>query len=103
MARHGIRPLRVALQNQRDDLLAFAGVLDKQLVHIAQTHKTSEDLVREACVLHHLPSTSTAFWQGWNRLRAKIGGKFHPLFDTGNRVMAQTARSSSLAENLKTH
>jgi hypothetical protein len=103
MARHGIRPLRVARQNQCDDLLAFAGVLDKKLVHIAQTHKTSEDLVREACVLHHLPSTSIAFWQGWNRLRATMGGKFHPLFDAGSRVMAQTARSSSLAENLKAH
>jgi hypothetical protein len=102
-----IRPLRVALQNQRDDLLAFAGVLDKKLVHIAQTHETSEDLVREACVLHRLPSTSTAFWQGWNRLRAKMGdrareggGKFHTLFDAVSRVMAQTPRSSSLVENL---
>jgi hypothetical protein len=56
-----IRPLGVALQNQRDDLLAFADVLDKKLVHIAQTHETSEDLVREACVLQRLPSTSTAF------------------------------------------
>src|SRR5918993_7279 len=27
-----IRPVRVALRNQRDDLLAFAGVLDKKLV-----------------------------------------------------------------------
>jgi hypothetical protein len=26
-----IRPVRVALRNQRDDLLAFAGVLDKKL------------------------------------------------------------------------
>src|SRR3978361_1359911 len=27
-----IRPLRVALQNQRDNLLAFAGVLDTKLI-----------------------------------------------------------------------
>src|SRR5271167_2608389 len=33
-----IRPLRVALQNQRDDLLAFAGVLDAKLADIAQAH-----------------------------------------------------------------
>jgi hypothetical protein len=51
-----IRPLRVALQNQRDDLLAFAGVLDKKLAHIARTHEIGEDLVREACVLHRLPA-----------------------------------------------
>jgi hypothetical protein len=29
------RPVRVALQNQRDDLLAFAGVLDQKLAGIA--------------------------------------------------------------------
>ena len=95
-----IRPLRVALQNQRDDLLAFAGVLDAKLADIAQAHVIPELLVREACVLHRLPSTSTAYWQGWNRLRAKLGDKFHRLFDAVSRAMAQTPRSSSLVENL---
>jgi hypothetical protein len=95
-----IRPLRVALQNQRDDLLAFASVLDAKLADIAQAHVVPEPLVREACVLHRLPSTSTAYWQGWNRLRAKLGGKFHTLFDAVSRAMAQTPRSSSLVENL---
>jgi len=78
-----IRPVRVALQNQRDDLLAFA-----------------EPLVREACLLHRWPSTSSAYWQGWNRLRATMGGKFHALFDAVSRAMTQTPRSSSLVENL---
>jgi hypothetical protein len=95
-----IRPLRVALQNQRDDLLAFADVLDAKLADIAQAHVIPELLVREACVLHRLPSTSTAYWQGWNRLRAKLGDKFHTLFDAVSRALAQTPRSSSLVENL---
>ena len=81
-----IRPLRVALQNQRDDLLAFAGVLDEKLAAIAQTHAIAEPLVREACMLHRLPSTATAYWQGWNWLRAKMGGKFHTLFDAVSRA-----------------
>jgi hypothetical protein len=42
--------------------------------------------VREACVLHRLPSTSTTYWQGWNRLRAKLGDKFHKLFDAVSRA-----------------
>ena len=67
-----IRPVRVALQNQRDDLLAFAGVLDEKLIIIAQAHLISETTVREACVLHSLPSTSSTYWLGWNRLRAKM-------------------------------
>jgi hypothetical protein len=37
---------------------------------------------------------------GWNRLRAKLGGKFHTLFDAVSQALAQTPRSSSLVENL---
>jgi len=95
-----IRPVRVALQNQRDTLLAFAGVLDAKLADIGQVHAISEPLVREAGVLHRLPSTSPAYWQRWNRLRAKMGAKFHTLFDAVSRAMAHTPRSSSLVENL---
>ena len=95
-----LRPVRVALQNQRDDLLAFAGVLDDKLAAIAQTHAIAEPLVRDACLLHRLPTTSSAYWQGWNRLRARIGGKFHALFAAVSRAMADTPRSSSLVENL---
>lgn len=95
-----IRPVRVALQNQRDALLAFAGVLDGKLADIAQTHAIAELLVREACLLHRLPSTSPAYGQGWNRLRAQTGGKFHALFAAVSRAMADTPRSSSLVENL---
>jgi hypothetical protein len=95
-----IRPLRVALQNQRDNVLAFAGVLDTKLIAISQAHTIAEPVVREACLLHRLPSTSTAYWQGWNQLRAKLGDKFHTLFDAVSQAMAQTPRSSSLVENL---
>ena len=58
-----IRSVRVALQNQRDNLLAFAGVLDDKLAAIAQAHAISGLLVREVCVLHRLPTTSPAYWQ----------------------------------------
>jgi hypothetical protein len=95
-----IRPVRVALQNQRNDLLAFAGLLDTELVAIARAHAVTEPLVREACMLHRLSTTSPAYWQGWNRLRARMGGKFHVLFEAVRRAMADTPRSSSLVENL---
>jgi len=95
-----IRPVRVALRNQGDDLLAFAGVLDDKLTSIARTLEISLSLVREACMLRHLPTTSTAYWQGWNRLRSEMGGKFHAVFDAVSQAMARTPRSSSLVENL---
>ena len=56
--------------------------------------------MREACALHRLVSTSTAYWQRWNRLRAEMGGKFHAVFDAVSQAMARTPRSSSLVENL---
>ncbi len=95
-----IRPVRVALQNQCDDLLAFAGVLDAKLADVARALAIAEPLVREACVLHRVPTTSPAYWQGWNQLRAQTGGKFHTLFDAVSRAMADTPRSSALVENL---
>src|SRR5215213_7473033 len=95
-----IRPVRVALQNQRDALLAFAGVLDAELAEIARAHAIPESLVREACLLHRFPTTSPAYWQGWNRLRAQLGGKFHALVAAVSQTMADTPRSSSLVENL---
>jgi CHAD domain-containing protein len=95
-----IHPVRVALRNQRDDLLAFAGVLDKKLTGIARTLEISQSHVREACILHRLASTSTAYWQEWSRLRAKIGDKFRALLKAVSRIMARTPRSSSLVENL---
>jgi hypothetical protein len=59
-----IRPVRIALQNQRDDLLAFASVLDDKLIAVARVQELSLSLGREACVPHRLSTTSAAYWQG---------------------------------------
>ena len=47
-----IRKLRKALHNQRDQLLAFAGVLDQKLSDIAQRFEIPLQTVREVCLLH---------------------------------------------------
>lgn len=52
-----IRPVRVALQNQRDDLLAFAGVLDVKLAGIAgrgRARRSGARRVRAAPKTHDL-------------------------------------------------
>ncbi|TDN62242.1 hypothetical protein [Paraburkholderia sp. BL10I2N1] len=95
-----IRPVRRALQNQRDDLLAFAGVLDGKLAAIAQAEQVPDYLVRAACVLHRKPTSSPAYWQGWSRLRSKMGSRFHAVFSAVSQALANTPRSSSLVENL---
>ena len=67
---------------------------------IARAHAVPEPLVREACLLHRLPTTAPAYWQGWNRLRARMGAKFRALVAAVSQAMANTPRSSSLVENL---
>lgn len=74
---HRIRPVRTALENQRDDLLAFAAVLDQKLADIAQRFDTPLFLVRAVCLLHRKKPSSCAYWQRWNHLHHKLAGKFH--------------------------
>jgi hypothetical protein len=95
-----IGTMRVALQNQRDDLLAFAGVLDAKLAAIARAAAVPDYLVRATCLLHRKPDTSGAFWQGWNRLHAAMGRKFYGVWTAVSQAMQSTPRSSSLVENL---
>lgn len=95
-----IRPVRVALQNQRVDLLAFSGVLDSKLEAIAQAHDVSMYLVRQACVLQRKSDTSTAYWEGWSRLCAQMGHKSFAVFEAVMQAMDQTPRCSSMVENL---
>jgi len=87
-------------ETQAHELARDIRVLDQKLADIAQAYAIAEPLVRDACVLHRLPSTSPAYWQGWNRLRATKGGKFHTLLDTVSRVMTHTPRSSAPVETL---
>lgn len=95
-----IRSLRVALEKQRHDLLAFAKVLDEKLVEIAQQFDTPLFLVRAVCLLHRRKPTSTAYWTRWNQLHHQLSGKFHLVIEAVSQAMQQTPRASSLVENL---
>ena len=97
---HRLRPLRIALKNQRDDLLTFAKVLDQKLVEIAQHFETPLYLVRAVCLLHRKKPSSCAYWQRWNHLHHLLPGKFHLLMAAVNQALQQTPRASSLVENL---
>ncbi len=97
---HRLRPLRTALKNQRDDLLAFAKVLDEKLVEIAQRFNTPLYLVRAVCLLHRKKPSSCAYWQRWNHLHHLLADKFHLLMAAVTQALQQTPRASSLVENL---
>jgi len=95
-----IRTLQKALHNQRDELLAFAGILDEKLAEIAHCFEMPLQKVRDVCLLHRKQSTSNAYWERWNQLHHELSGKFHQLMEALGEALKQTPRASSLVENL---
>ena len=95
-----IRKLRKALHNQRDQLLAFAGVLDQKLAAIAASFELPLQLVREVCLLHRKHKTSNTYWERWNQLHSGLSSKFHGVMKAVSEALQQTPRASSMVENL---
>jgi len=95
-----IRKLRKALHNQRDQLLAFAGVLDQKLAEIAEAFELPLQAVRDVCLLHRKQPTSNAYWERWNQLYAQLSEKFYRVMEAVGKTLNQTPRASSMVENL---
>jgi hypothetical protein len=95
-----IRPVRTLLENQRDNLLAFVGVLDQKLADIAKRFHISVALVHEICTLQNLDKKQNVYWQQEQRLRQKLRGRFHEIQEAVLQAMADTPRASSIIENL---
>ena len=95
-----IRKLRKALCNQRDQLLAFAGVVDQKLADIAGAFELPLQAVREVCLLHRKHNTSNAYWQRWNQLYSELSGKFYEVMKAVGEALEETPRASSMVENL---
>jgi len=95
-----IRPLRLALARQREDLLGFARVLDAKLAEIAQHFQVPEFHVRAVCLLHRKSKTSPAYWQRRDLLNRLLGHRFHGVLVAVTTALETTPRCSSLVENL---
>jgi hypothetical protein len=95
-----IRPVRIALERQRDKLLGFVKVLDTKLAGIAQQFQVSDHLVRAICLLQRKSKTSQAYWQRRDYLNRQLASKFYVVLEAVVNAMDDTHRSSSLVENL---
>lgn len=95
-----IRKLRKALRNQRDQLLAFAGILDQRLTDIADCFRLPLQAVRDVCLLHRKHKTSNAYWERWNQLHSQLSGKFYEVMKAVGKALRETPRASSMVENL---
>jgi hypothetical protein len=97
---HRLRPLRQALEAQREQLLAFAGVLDEQLGDIAERLDVPEYLVRRVCLLQTLNEKECWYWQRREQLAGALGRRLHAVESAVKAALEGTVRSSSLVENL---
>ncbi len=94
-----IRRFRTALENQKEDLLAFAAVLDEKLTDISQQFQIPLYLVRKVCLLQGQNPQQTSYWATWNQLHPQIGSQFYLLVEAVEQAMKETPRASSLVEN----
>ncbi|MDJ0717213.1 MAG: hypothetical protein QNJ54_23850 [Prochloraceae cyanobacterium] len=97
---HRIRPVRTALENQREDLLAFAQILDQKLAEIARNFEVTLDVVREILSLKKISRSSLSYWELYNQFYQKLGSKFYFLVEAITQAMKDTPRASSMVENL---
>jgi hypothetical protein len=100
LCQHRIRPVRRALENQRDDLLGFAGVLEEKLLDIAFRFAVPAHLVHAICELSGRDKETQARWEQEANLREELGRKYYEVEKEVKAAMANTPRASSLVENL---
>lgn len=96
---HRITPIRRALENQADDLLAFASVLDEQLAVIAHQHNLPIALLYDICQLQALNPSSTAYWQQQTLLCKQLQSRFFDLQLAVLNAISNTPHASSIVEN----
>ena len=99
-ARARIKTFRVALSNQKENLLAFAKIIDDKLTNIAKKFEIPLSWVREVCLLHKKPLSTNMYWQKWNQLYQKMSHKFLKFKEAVDEALKSTSRASSLVENL---
>jgi hypothetical protein len=100
LAPHRIRPVRVALENQRDSLLAFAEDLDRQLLDIAHKHKVPAAIVREVCELGRVDRVDPLHWQKDTALWKRLGPRYRSIRHDVEQALESTVRASSMVENV---
>ncbi len=97
---HRIRPVRRMLERQRDNLLAFVGILDERFAELATRLDVPLPFVHAVCEVQGLDRNLPTYWQRQGRLRKKLRRKFHLAEQGVGEVLATTPRASSIVENL---
>jgi hypothetical protein len=97
---HRITPVRRALENQREQLLGFAGLLDEKFEELADGFGVPRYLIQALCELEGMDQHLPAYWEREGVVRQKLQWRFHDLRQAVRQAMAETPRASSIVENL---
>ncbi len=95
-----IGPVRRALANQRDTLLAFAPRLDQALETLARQFAVPVSTRRELLALQSMSPTTTAYWAQATALHQRLHDHFFALQQALSDLHPHLHRASSLVENL---
>ena len=96
----GLPSVCATLENQRDDLLAFAAQLDRDLVAVAQEYQVPVGLVREALQVHVLSVYDVRRGPREAALQQALRGRCHAVREAVAALAAAVVRASSVVENV---
>ena len=97
---HRLGPICRQLENQRDDLLAFARALDAELERLGEEFQIPAELLRQLLGTLAHDDRDPRRWAEESALRARLRGRFYEIQAAVAAVAAGTIRASSLVENL---
>jgi hypothetical protein len=97
---HRLGPVCTALENQREDLLAFAAVLDRDLEAVAREWEVPLRWVREMLAVQALSVHDARRGPREAALRQQLRGRHHPVSAAVAAVAGSVVRASSVVENL---
>jgi hypothetical protein len=99
-APHRIRPVRRLLENQGEELLSFAELLEVDLQGLAYAYDVDIFWIRHVLSLQAISSYDNSYWERSDQLWKRLGDCFHDIQEAVRDLVALTIRASSIVENI---
>jgi hypothetical protein len=97
---HRLEPICRALENQRDDLLAFARWLDENLEQLGEELQVPAELARSLLKTLSRDERDPRRWTEEAAVQQQLRGRFHAVQLAVAALAEETVRASSLVENV---
>lgn len=97
---HRMQPICRALENQRDEFLAFAEALDEGLDRLGEEFQLAPELLRRVLLRLAREDRDPRRWVEQRDLHQALRGRFFEVSEAVAALGRRTVRASSLVENL---